>query len=295
MRYIFCLGMYRSCSTWQYEVISHFAETYRNGLRLGFIEGIHYQDIPNLGQPPERLKILKAHDVDPLFVRELERGWALPIYAYRDIRDVVFSFMHKAGLEFDDVIEQKFLPKVLANDSYWRGLPNVFCQRYEDVIADQNRAVAELTIPLGLDLTPEEIHQVANAYSWEANLQRTREVKLKAEAAGLDLADRAHIFAHDPHTLLHWNHLREGKRKGWSELATPDQREILATYCADWLIANGYESDTAWVTSDPTQQFTTGDTLRADPAHPLAHPSYWFRRVWPIIARSWNRSTHSSV
>ena len=39
MRYVFCAGMYRACSTWQYDVVCHLVEKRSNGIRLGFLEG----------------------------------------------------------------------------------------------------------------------------------------------------------------------------------------------------------------------------------------------------------------
>ena len=286
-RYVFCLGMYRSCSTWQYEIVGHLVETHLRGGRLGFIEGIHFDEIPDRGLPSDCLKVLKTHDVHPIFVRELEAGRALPIYSFRDLRDVVFSFMHKAALEFDELIGQGFIEKVLANDSYWRTLPGLFSQRYEDVVANDRHAVAQLTRRLGIVLSVPEIDRLANDYSWNANLKRTREVKRKAEEAGLDLGDHAHIFEHDPHTLLHWNHLREGKRKGWRELASERQREILADLCGDWLIANGYETDNSWVTAEPQ----ASGSVRMDRGEVQARPSRWFGRVWPKVAQALTRVT----
>ena len=282
MQFIFCLGMYRSSSTWQYEIISHLAESYKNGVRLGFVEGIHFKEIPGQKHGPDRVRVLKAHDVDPLFIRELNAGNALPIYSYRDLRDVAFSFMHKAGLTFEELIAQRFLDKVLANDAYWRNEPRLVCQRYETVIAHQAAAVAELARAIDVELPTDEVVRIAQDYSWEANLKRTQEVKERAEAAGLDLADKAHIFEHDPHTLLHWNHLREGKRESWRELATPSQREALAKICGDWLLANNYESDTKWVedpyaSSSLSARSMLTKHLRIDSQPVPAEPTAWFK------------------
>src|SRR5258707_9134346 len=46
MSLIICVGMYRSGSTWQYEVVSHLVESYLGGKRLGFIEGQYYECYP---------------------------------------------------------------------------------------------------------------------------------------------------------------------------------------------------------------------------------------------------------
>ena len=37
--YVICAGMYRACSTWQYEVIAHLIESHWNGIRLGYLTG----------------------------------------------------------------------------------------------------------------------------------------------------------------------------------------------------------------------------------------------------------------
>ena len=40
---IFCSGMYRACSTWQYEVVAHILERRDKGRRLGYLNGEQYQ------------------------------------------------------------------------------------------------------------------------------------------------------------------------------------------------------------------------------------------------------------
>jgi hypothetical protein len=274
MSLIICVGMYRSGSTWQYEVVSHLVETYRDGKRLGFIEGQYFECYPEAACPSDRKRVLKAHDVHPTFVRLIEERQATPVYSYRDLRDVAFSYMYKAKLEFGDLLEQGFFAKVLENDAYWRSRRGVISQRYEQMMSDPTRAVADLAGWLGILLPAGEAHRLAEEYSWEANLRRTQEVRRKAAEAGIDLNDPEHKFEHDHQTLLHWNHLREGDRRGWRELATPEQREAFATHCGDWLIANGYETDTSWVTGDSR-------TLRADQPQTARRP----RRPSRILAR----------
>ena len=63
---------------------------------------------------------------------------------------------------------------------------------------------------------------------------------------GIELNDPKHVLSYDPHSLLHWDHLRQGRVGGWRDEATPAQRVALAEICGDWLIAHGYEADTDW-------------------------------------------------
>ena len=39
---VLCGGMYRACSTWQYEVAAHLIEQYLGGQRLGYLTGDQY-------------------------------------------------------------------------------------------------------------------------------------------------------------------------------------------------------------------------------------------------------------
>ena len=39
---VLCAGMYRACSTWQYEVAAHLVEEHRGGQRLGYLASGEY-------------------------------------------------------------------------------------------------------------------------------------------------------------------------------------------------------------------------------------------------------------
>ncbi len=39
---VICAGMYRACSTWQYEVVAHLLEHHRSGRRLGYLTAEEY-------------------------------------------------------------------------------------------------------------------------------------------------------------------------------------------------------------------------------------------------------------
>ncbi len=248
MRHILCVGMYRACSTWQYEVLSHLVETRLGGARLGFMDGDDFAASLVRGEPG-RLNVLKSHDADRAFANAIDRGDAIAVYAYRDMRDVAFSFMHKAHLSFDDLLAERFLQKLISNDDFWRSRAGVLTQRYERILLDPVRGIHELARHLGLTLQDREAVRLSEEFSWERNLQRTEQIRRNAEAAGHDLSDPANTNRQDPVTLLHWNHLRRSSKTSWRDLATASQREELAFLCGDWLIANDYEPDFSWVVS----------------------------------------------
>jgi hypothetical protein len=236
--------MYRACSTWQYEIIAHLIEKHWNGVRLGYLTGEKFAAFDDVWADRACWSVLKSHEGDQRFAARIAEGRALAVYAYRDIRDVVFSLMHKRRVSFETLFRQGMIHQILVNDRFWTTQPGVLCQRYEELIADPVAGVEQLAGHLGLGLAPGEAAAVAAEYSFQANRQRTERMGLRLRAEGVDLDDPTNVQYYDSRTLLHWNHLREGRPGNWRDLATPRQRAILARLCDGWLARHGYETDT---------------------------------------------------
>jgi hypothetical protein len=241
--YVLCVGMYRACSTWQYEVVAHLLERHRGGVRLGYLTGEQFEELDGQGGDDGTWKVLKSHEEHGHFARVLAQGRAFAVYAHRDVRDVAFSLMHKRKLDFETLVTQGMVHQVLANDRFWSGQPRSIVQRYDRLIADPVTGVEELAGHLGLALEPGEAAEVAAEYSFQANRLRAMELGRRLQDGGVDLDDPSIAQAHDLRTLLHWNHMREGRVGDWRGRATPWQRAALARICGPWLEAHGYEAD----------------------------------------------------
>jgi hypothetical protein len=245
---VLCVGMYRACSTWQYEVIAHLLERHRDGHRLGYVTGEEYAALDNPKGNARRWRVLKSHEGHRRFATALAKGRARAVYAHRDIRDVVFSLMHKRGVRFEDLLRQGMIHQILINDRFWRAQPGLLVQQYEDLITDPVTGVEELADHLGIALDAGEADEIAREYSFQANRERTLRLGARLQAAGVDLKRPANFQFYDGQTLLHWNHLREGRAGNWRTEATPRQRAILARLCNDWLCAHGYQAEPARAT-----------------------------------------------
>jgi hypothetical protein len=249
---VFCGGMYRACSTWQYEVAAHLIEQYLGGQRLGYLTGDQYAerrrlDASNAMHPPgqsTRWRVVKSHEGDRSFAHALAEGRGLAIYAYRDVREVVFSLMHKRGMTFEQLLRQGMIQQILANDRFWMARPDVLVQRYEDLLADPSQGVIELARHIGIRLDQSEAARIAGLYSHESNKARTEALRHRLQEAGVDLESKANAQICDPTTLLHWNHIRRGDARSWRTLADPRQRRTLERLCGRWLKARGYPADT---------------------------------------------------
>ena len=159
----------------------------------------------------------------------MAEGRALAVYAFRDVRDVVFSLMHKRGLTFEQLLRQGMIHQVLANDRFWMRQPNVLVQRYEEILSDPVGGVRTLADHLKIDLEDGEAEHIANEYSLESNKARTEALRRRLEQVGVDLNEAANAQICDSTTLLHWNHVRSGGSGSWYAEATPRQRLILAS------------------------------------------------------------------
>jgi hypothetical protein len=134
--------------------------------------------------------------------------------------------------------------QILVNDRFWAAQPGVLCQRYEDLIADPVAGVERLAAYLGLTLAPGEAAEVAGEYSFQANRQRTLTMGHRLREEGIDLNDPSNVQYYDRLTLLHWNHMRDGRAGNWRDLATPRERAVLARLCDAWLARHEYSTDT---------------------------------------------------
>jgi hypothetical protein len=248
---VICGGMYRACSTWQYEVVAHLIEQHKGGQRLGYMIRDEYAALRERDAAASSdqirttagYRVIKSHDRDRSFAQAITDAKAMAIYAYRDVREVVFSLMHKRQMTFEQLLRHGMIHQILANDRFWMAQPDVLVQRYEDLIAEPARGVAELAHQLGIDLLASEAARIADEYSHEANRARTEALKRRLEQAGLDLDRTSNAQICDSKTLLHWNHIRQGDARSWHALANRRQRFVLHRLCGRWLKARGYPDD----------------------------------------------------
>jgi hypothetical protein len=261
---VICCGMYRACSTWQYEVVAHLLEDHGHGRRLGYLTGEQYARLvrseaaAGASTPGDACRVFKSHEGDRSFARALEQGRALAVYAYRDVRDVVFSLMHKRGLTFEQLLRQGMIDQILANDRFWTQQPRILIQRYEHLLADPVAGVLALASHLGFNLGEEEADRIARGYSLESNKARSEALRRRLEQVGLDLSQAANAQICDPTTLLHWNHVRGGGPGSWTTLATPRQRAVLDRLFRPWLQARHYRISPAGTESRPLGRWQPG-------------------------------------
>lgn len=241
---LFCCGMYRSCSTWQYEValevLAHAQN--RKVQPLGYLTGPEYARIEKARRFDGLVRVFKGHEGHPAYTRAMFRGKAYGLYAHRDIRDVLFSLMHKRNQSFQEIVRTGMIHQILVNDRFWRSHPQVLVQRYDDIMTRPATAILEIAEFLHIDLPQSTADIIAENYSKEANLQRTAMLRGMLAEKGTDLSDGDNAQLYDPATLLHWNHIRP-RPESWQNQARADQRMLMQRMLGDWLAENDYPAD----------------------------------------------------
>jgi hypothetical protein len=278
---VICAGMYRACSTWQYEVAAHLIEQHSDQARLGYLTGEQFAERsrsePSNSQQPARTswKVLKSHEGHECFANALADGTALALYAYRDVRDVVFSLMHKRKLTFEKLLRQGMVHQILANDRFWMRQPGLLVQRYEQILANPVQAVIEIANHLGFGVNQSDAEQIAQEYSLESNLARTQALKEQLEQAGINLDDQANAQICDSASLLHWNHLRKGGSGSWADEATPQQIIVLERLYGPWLEEHGYSHGT----TDKPHRLSIVDRLKIETNIQRGYAAWLIRTV----------------
>jgi hypothetical protein len=206
---VICAGMFRAASTWQHHVAAALLPGHHDH---GFCkDGGTYAVLPL-----HDCRIVKTHDRSLVYTHVLG-GYphALAIYAYRDLRDVVYSLMFKNAAPFEDVVGM--LGEIVRNDFFWRSQPNTIVQRYETIVVDPYRAVSDLAMFLEADADSETICRIVDDHSLVKERRRAPE------------------------------HVRDGRVGSWRDVATGPERRLIANAIGAWLVERGYEPDDGWI------------------------------------------------
>lgn len=238
---IICAGMFRSGSTWQYQVVGELLRRRGDFHLLGYRFG---EQIPPLIDLKSSWTLFKSHEGHPICADWLAAGHARCLYSYRDLRDVAFSMAYKQSQSLrDTVIKSLFIRRAIAADRFWRSQVNVFVQRYEEWIHHPAGFVSGIAAHIDIALEPGEADEIAAKFSLDANKHRTELLAERLRCQGVDLDDPRNTNCHEPLEQLHWNHIRQGGSRGWQHEATPEDIALLACECGHWLSLNGYEMD----------------------------------------------------
>jgi hypothetical protein len=163
--------------------------------------------------PRRRCLLVKVHDYLPWLARRA----TVILYSYRDLRDALASAKRKFGIEPSIELARQWLDA----DQRWRQNA-AFTLRYEDMMANPVGTLDGLASVLRL---PDQDHR-GLAHRLQETLHQTV---------------RPTVYGHDAETLLHEDHVTDGRHRSWEKWLRPDLRSKLEVEFHDWFHANRYK------------------------------------------------------
>jgi hypothetical protein len=205
-------GMPRSGSTWLFNAarLMLLAAVPPGELASGWIG-----DWSRLAR--RRWRLVKVHDYLPWLARRA----SVILYSYRDLRDALASAKRKFGIEPSIELARQWVDA----DQRWRQKSG-FTLRYENMIADPVSSLGDLARVLKLPAQD----NAALAARLEETLRQTV---------------RPTEYDHDPETLLHKDHVTDGRHGSWERWLSPGLRQEIEGEFYDWFHANQYANATA--------------------------------------------------
>jgi Sulfotransferase domain len=210
---IICDGMQRSGSTWSFNVVKGLLAHCKPGEEIygGYDENIadFFASVPHTA----RHVVLKCHLLDPVGKAMARSGQARIIYTWRNLPDALVSFMTMFGGDF----EHAFLvltASLVIYRFHVRG-KNALMIGYDELLNQPREAVQRVAAYLGLEPAPAVIDQLVHEQSLEQVRQRVEQFAALPDDA------------HDPETILHRNHIRDGSTGYGAKLLTKEQLDRL--------------------------------------------------------------------
>ncbi len=243
---IHCNGILRSGSTLQYNIVGNLVEKLGVGRREGGLVAADFSDPAAHAhwESDDLYHVIHMHNLHPRATKLTTAGSMKVCSIYRDIRDVAISLKLKQGWEGEDLFE---LLDGAVNGYYLiRRIPNVFFQKYEEVMADLPKAITGLAAFLNLTPDQDVVARVAKECSLETATKITKNLQNDVD---VDLTDKSTFEVDkmlrkfsDKKTLLHPNHIspNAGASGRWrTELDKAEIDEMMKRYSA-WLFETGY-------------------------------------------------------
>ena len=236
-----CNGLIRSGSTWSFNVCREliqlvatqqkqpFGSTYLQAAQLD-------QFIVQQWQRSPGPTLIKAHELGPLALANLQSGAARGVCTFRDPRDSVASDMVFMGLGFDASVYRVDVSLQCLRTC--EPIKRILFVRYEEMIVDQQAQIRRIAGHLGLGIGEDIVRLVDSRTNIASSKRICQQIVNQA------IPQLMQIESHrvDPVTQLHENHIGNTKVGRWRNELTAEQGTYLTEYFAPWLIKWGYET-----------------------------------------------------
>ncbi len=212
---VICNGMPRSASTWSFAVVLELLRRCDPGalIHSGYDENI--ERFLDSMAPGANHAVVKCHQLDDRGRALSASGSARLIYTWRDPADAVVSCMRMFSHDFDTALRAVSASLELYRFHLRGGAALVI--PYDQLLAEPEATVSRIASLLSLGPSRQIVSAVVEATSIERMRERADALvpeRLVPVAPGID---------HDPVSLLHLNHIRDGSSGYGPRALSPEQ------------------------------------------------------------------------
>lgn len=221
----------RSGSTLQYQLTQALVEKLGNGKGYGWLPSLKNREdlfLRATETDQDTYYVVKIHGYNTYFADLIRADKARAIYVYRDIRDVVTSFMSWQKTSFESVIREQWIEKIFKDSSRWESVENIHISRYEILMQDIENEVLKIADHIGLSINQELAHEIASECSIDRKKKETTAMKGKQQKI-------------DGQNILHQNHISSGKSQRWLQELSSSRIAYIEQKALDWIKIHDYE------------------------------------------------------
>jgi hypothetical protein len=243
VRLCICNGMYRSGSTWSFNVCRALYQVLggdQNRSQSGYmnrepLEQLILTKLPAITFP----LVVKSHDVGSAAITALRGGHARAVCTFRDPRDAVASDMKFMNHPFETAVKR--ISASLESLHLLQSIPHVLLVSYERMMTDPHLQIRRIADHLGVKADESTVRQIDAKTNLE-NSQRVCET-LKTRHSRDVYQSPLSNHRIDPSTHLHDNHINGGTIGRWKDELSIDRAIHLTELLAPWLLKLGYETE----------------------------------------------------
>jgi hypothetical protein len=218
---VLCDGMFRSGSTWSYNVALQLVRSccpHRKAYGL-------YSENPAVvlaaARPRISHLIIKSHILDPSAYELCRAGSIKAIYTWRHPYDAIVSAVGMFGYSVDYWIDR--LQSTLRIWSFHRSTGSAYVISYDSIVSTPAASVSSIADYLGLNIQPEQASHIAEAMSAE---------QVKTFSQQIDELEPSRVvrrdgLVYDRQTLLHQNHIRDGRIGHGAGVLDPEKLAVI--------------------------------------------------------------------
>ncbi|MEL6812394.1 MAG: FkbM family methyltransferase [Bacteroidota bacterium] len=232
--WIVCAGAKRSGSTLQYNILSRLVEETNLGMRIPHFKPDEFNTIRNTYGSKEGYKVIKAHVLTPSLQEVIDANETTVFHSYRDIRDVVVSYINKGWMGNENESISNCVSDYLAEYNSWIKLDTtIHSRKYEDFAFDLENEVMAYAEILQLDIDEEVAQRIAG----ELNLELLKKSQTHIDS---DKAEERFNNKFHKDTLLHTNHIKDGSANQFLKELNGNQISLIESIAYHYLVDKGY-------------------------------------------------------